>query len=479
MKPKLNKLALSIGVAAGLATASMPSHAVMGGVAGEAQLVPFALWDPGIAGPVLDGVAPDLAGFTNINSIGSVNTLVEITVPAAMGLDTVPNLFTASHTTPTEFPNPILPAENTGAHIDQDLAGGNAIHWYFFDEESKHVTDGSIPVTADDFYLFNWGTHAEQKNLPNLLRGVKGYLVFTTEVARDGSPADFSFFADSYMVFPIAIGLIDAKIPTLALNDGQDIKVGGVVDTQPTIDNQVIYDGNIPVQVSPLISGMRTNFSDGIPDKYVFDLTLSDRWLPTLHVLWNDGNYGDTAQLVVYDHEEHPCSDTQPLPNELNVVWVSNQYLEVPIDGDIVVAAGGPPQFAGKKILSPPLLNLWGTVTPGVGPLAGIDPANNPANWPGLPWLDAARSYCYPDGATEWDIAANPGFVRYVLPEPYDNNVDVPETAGVAFSVQLQFDIDQQDLLDWVITGFTDPLESIPQILPVETALGHERGKFK
>jgi hypothetical protein len=77
---------------------------------------------------------------------------------------------------------------------------------------------------------------------------------------------------------------------------------------------------------------------------------------------------------------------------------------------------------------------------------------------PNRPWT-AVVNYCLPIGATSDDR----GFVRYGIPEYIDTNIDQPESAGVAFSVQLVgVDPDNWGLL-----------------VPIETALGHERGKFQ
>jgi len=388
MNVKFKKLALAAGITAALGGVSMPTHAIIQGAAGEALLVPFALWD----------------------TVGGVNTIVELTIPGSVGHDTIPNHYTASHTTPGSWAldvvNPALepPFSNHG-------------HWYFFNHKSGHEVDGPFPVSVDDWYLFN--AKVEIGKLRPDLDGVKGYLIFTTSKASTHAAADFSFFGEAHLVFNQSSGVVNAELPVLPLNDGIDLP--GQI--WPTGDNQVIYDGNqIPMQASPLFSGMRTNWSDGKQNNTVWDLTLNNRNSPTLHVFWNDVNQGtqkpvgtsnftpsggDLAALNVYDTDEFPCSTSVPLPWELNVIWIStaSQY-----------------SFAPK-------------------------------------WVDNVTSYCFPNGPTD----KTQGFVRYSLPEWIDTNINAPESAAVAFSITL-----------------TDPSSGGAGFLtPIITELGHERGKFQ
>ena len=392
MNTKFKKLALSAGIAAALSVVSLPSHAIIEGVAGEALLVPLAIYD----------------------DVALVNTIVELTVPGSVGLDTIPNNFTASHSTPTgtamTFNNPNLNVQKW------TTAGTSGIHWYFFDNRSHHRANGPIPVTADDLVLFDWGQHVRSGG--NALNQVPGYLVFGTEKARlqNGSvagshaAADFSFFGDAYLIttnpaIPEFLGIVDAKIPVLPMNDGADAPG----QTKVTVDNQVLYESNLVHDVSPLISGMRTVWSDGVPNITVFDLSLGERQYPTLHVFWNDHNGDYTVNVDVFDDSENSCSSSIPLPDEVNVVWVSptTQWFMAP-------------------------------------------------TWDHL----QTTQLCYPNGIDH--DSTHPGFVRYQIPEQGDTNIGVPEQAAVAFSIL------------WQHTRTRGILDTVP----VETSLGHERGKF-
>jgi hypothetical protein len=412
MRTQFKKLALATAVGAGMIGLSAPTHAIVEGVAGEALLVPYVIYDD------TDNVPLGDSGI-------SVNTFIEITVPGSIGRDTVPNFFTAPNTTPTNPTFTINPP-------DADLVPLNLVHWYFFDRRSNHLYNGSFPVTPDDMHLMDWGNIV--RNNAAFLEGVPGYLVFGTETARDRVAADFNMFGEAYLTIgaqvvadnivpplpdAFTLNVIDAKVPVLAMSDGAD----GAATSQPSVQDQVKYGiDRIPRAVSPLISGMRTNYSDGVPDLTLFDLTLADRRWPSLHVVWLDVNRAPagTAGLLpvdVYDSDELSCSGAAPLPNELNVLWVNP-----------------------------------------ISPIIGALSLAPNVNVPNRPWT-AVVNYCLPIGATSDDR----GFVRYGIPEYIDTNIDQPESAGVAFSVQLVgVDPDNWGLL-----------------VPIETALGHERGKFQ
>jgi len=53
-----------------------------------------------------------------------------------------------------------------------------SVYWTFFDEDSKHITDGCFPMTANDYYPFVW---ANQSGVG--LEGKRGYLVFAAAAA--------------------------------------------------------------------------------------------------------------------------------------------------------------------------------------------------------------------------------------------------------------------------------------------------------
>lgn len=361
MNPNFKKLALAASISAGLGATTLPVHAVMMGDAGEALLIPYVVHGGDVA--------------------GATNTYINVTVPGTVGFDTIPNIFTAPHTTPTN-PGPTLFPDAAS------LQGGNSIHWYWFDNRSVHRLNGEIPVTADDLVSIDW---LEASN--GAFAGQDGYMVIGTEAARTRAAADFAMYGEAYIELYSndPIGTL-VSIPVLAMSDGAD---GSTTSMPSRADNVKYTSSGIPREVSPLLSGMRTNRSDGIlDDTTVFNLSLGDRNFPSVHVVWLDTNLGSRGRglnVDVYDSEELTCSDSADLPYELNVIEVNN--------------------WAGV-----------GTGTPG-----GVK-----------------VDYCLPAGSTFTGLVEHPGFVTYFLPEYIDTGINQPESAGIAFSITMDWDANDQ-----------------------------------
>ncbi|QJD31202.1 hypothetical protein [Methylococcus geothermalis] len=431
MSMNFKKTAIAAGMFTALAATSMSAHAIIEGDAGEANLVPFVIWDDQIVGPPTDGPF-------------SINTVVKITVPMSVGNKTIPNVWTAQHSTPTNgsFPAPVGPE----APADPDI---KQIHWAFLNQRSVHRANGTINVTPDDVAIIDWGDTIRRGGYQTALNGVPGYLLLTTEQGWLGKAADFSFFAEAWLITGAdfesqngggTIGLLDAKIPVLPMADGADSPPNKKV----SVANQVIeigVNGN-PI-ASPLISGIPTTWSDGsvVPDLKIVDLTLGNRsitvgnvtnpfQIPTLFVVWNDRN-ADAAWsnlgVVIYNDNEEPCSDTISLPNQLNVVWAQTD----------VSAAYPVPSF----------IQAYGQARPFCVPPI--------ANEPGL------------DPAAILSKLLQGGFIKLMLPELIDTGIGAPEAAMMAFSIPLQY---QVNFDAGVPVGAT--------VIPMETALGHDRGSF-
>jgi hypothetical protein len=441
------KTAIAAGMFTALAGASLSAHAIIEGDAGEANLVPFVLWDDQIVGVPRDGAAQPFG----------INTVVKITVPMSVGNKTIPNRWTAQHTTPTNggFPTPVGPEHPADPDIKQ-------IHWAFLDQRSIHQANGIINVTPDDVAIIDWGDTVRRTGNRTRLNGVPGYLLLTTETGWRGGAADFSFFAEAWMIMGLkfeeepgggTIGLLDAKIPVLPMADGADAPAV----TKPSVNNQVIVrarglNGN-PV-ASPLISGIPTTWSDrsAVPDLKVIDLTLGNRsitvggvtnpfQIPTLVVVWNDRNAGaawSNLGIEIFNDQEEYCSDTISLPWQLNLIWVQT---------DVTATAPYPvPAFIDQ-----------GT------------------HWDSRTKQGQARPFCVPPIANEpgLDEAAilskllQGGFMKLTLPEPVDTGINEPEAAMVAFSIPLQYQVNFDAGVPIGVTA-----------IPFATALGHDRGHF-
>jgi hypothetical protein len=356
MNPRFKKLALAASISAGLGVAALPANAMLVSEAGEALLIPLVTHDGG-----------------NLDA-GKANTYIKVTIPETVGFDTVPNVFTAPNTTPTNGtgePGPSLFPRDNGA--------GKSIHWYWFDSRSVHRLNGEIPVTPGDVVWIDW-----EKASRGTRAGELGYMVIGTETARDGSAADFAMFGDAwyelYSPEPFMPYGSMVPIPVLPMIDGADGDA-----TFPSVSDNVLYSpSGIPSAVSPLYSGMRTNASDGSRnDVTVFNMSLGDRNFRSVHVVWLDQNTGSNGINVdVFDSEENVCSDSADLPIELNYIVIDN--------------------WAGST--------------------------------------GAGRDFCIPSETDYTTDVQNFGYVTYYLPEYVDRGTGLPESAGVAFSITMDFD---------------------------------------
>ncbi len=293
-----------------LTLSSTQAGAAFQGVAGEALLVPFVVYDPA----------------------NGINTTVRIKIPAQVGVAMIPNELTAQHTTPSVTPVP-PPAE------------GWRIFVTFVDANGLERLDFMRDALPNSVITLDWGSVVDL--IYPTLRGRPGYLVIQTESGHQGDQADFNMFGDALMTFSGRV----ATIPVLPMSDGADSTVTDASE-QPSLENQVINDSSGSLdRVSPLASGILTGSgNDIIPGVTAsFDLTYGRRRLgliwgfpqiaqlsylnlklwqprqPTLLVVWKDRQNPSWwgSQVMVYDNEGNRCSDFLPLEDPLNLFWVS------------------------------------------------------------------------------------------------------------------------------------------------------------
>ncbi|CAI8825424.1 conserved exported protein of unknown function [Methylococcus capsulatus] len=457
MSMNFKKTAIAAGMFTALAATSMSAHAVRETEAGEANLVPFVLWSSSV--------------FDNNPTIFGINTVIKLTVPMSVGNDVIPNFYTAIHTSPT---NGTINKPGKQKPADPDLVPSNTVHWYFMDQTSVHRLNGTIDVTPEDVAVLDWGAFVRKNGKQGEFDGFPGYMVLVTEAGAGGDDADFSFFAEAWMFAGVraganpdtggVIGIVDAKIPVMPMSDGAD---NG--SKKPTVENSVIEAGvNQSVIASPLVAGIRTNWSDGNgSDVTVVDLTLGNRnvpignanlinalQVPTLLVVWNDRNAGGKWSglgVDIYNDKEEKCSDSIDLPYQLNLVWAqtdvtAGKNAQIPFDWPVPKFISGENPYTGKPF--------------------GLDKIFCVPPYQATPVTD-------PDGAIALEQLLQGGFMKLYLPELIDTGIGAPESAAVAWSVPLQYFVTLETdpaTGDWVPTDIS--------LIPFETALGHDRGLF-
>lgn len=340
---KSKKLILASSICAAFAGASGIVNAGIPAVPGEALLVPLVL--------------------TAGNNDGKgTETYVGLRVPLTLGTDTVLNEYTAPHTTTAGTSTTQTVAAYPPAKVPR-------IYWAMFDERSVKVDDGTCDVSPGDMTL--WTTDGNVRNIQLRQRagildaGVQdlpdpvcgpgptirprfAYVVFQTMPGADGMDADFAFTGEA-MARASVYGATIA-VPVLPMADGADpMPVGSGT---PEFLNEVISGGTYgdgiafqPLKYAPVVAGIRMNDADGnTAEQVVTQMPIAG---PaggsglSLHVHWFDRN--DATRVAyndIYDDMEGQCSETWPLPNELNLTMY-NQSIQGRPAGDFPTPSWG------------------------------------------------------------------------------------------------------------------------------------------
>lgn len=375
MKTRFRKLAIASAITAAMGGMSLPAHAIVTGIAGEALLVPLVIWDD------------DRGGVADVD----LNTLIEIEVPASIGWEGVANTWTAKHSTPTFVPLKGVDDFNKDVFKPVVVGGNtryvNKVHWFLYDERSVEVANDDFPVTPDDVYQINF-----RDLMGGDLEGLPMYMVFVNENSYQNPDqgAQFAMFGDAWLVNG-PVGTLQVQIPVLPMNDGPD------TTDYPVYEDNVVYPGGGYPDVSPFASGNLLNYADGVfQGVTVFDLPLSTPNAVTYHIMWRDTNLGDGGananpnasgwiDVEVYDSEERACSDKVWIDDELSIIcW-------------------------------DPTNDYWTTQC---GFESGL-----------LPAITTKTETCWTD-----ETNAN-GFISYRFGEWLDRGSQSPETSGVMFAI--------------------------------------------
>ena len=191
-------------------------------------------------------------------------------------------------------------------------AAGN-VYWTFFDENSKHITDGTIKMTKNDMYSFLLNEEAGIG-----LEGVKGYLLFLLDSAGkevdgvqvpDGkiNTADADCLAGNAFYVDLAANDV-AFIPTAPVDNRDLGHPNGEIDALTVLDND---------SITRLKAGAR--WGEFIDMRYYIDNQVGGN--DTSIVLWTVCKPPVVNTVDMYDADQHRKSVNFNLPNdELNVV---------------------------------------------------------------------------------------------------------------------------------------------------------------
>lgn len=165
------------------------------------------------------------------------------------------------------------------------------VFWTFFDQNSKHVTDGCFPMTGNDFHGFSWAAESGTG-----LEGKRGYLVFAVGANTAGANADTA-----------------CKVSTRALATGSylsanafHVQMGKSVAFTPVIDGPVTLDPAFTGDLSTLnedavlsVGGAARN-TETLYMRYYVD-GVKDSGKDTRIAVWSVGNQKGSHTVNIYD----------------------------------------------------------------------------------------------------------------------------------------------------------------------------------
>jgi hypothetical protein len=218
------------------------------------------------------------------------------------------------------------------------------IHWWFYNAQSRHLLNGVIPATDNDFVRFDWCTTIRQTGQA-ALNGVPGYIIFASDevdrgdLVRDAVVPSIALYGHAYMIrgnWESQAFIPVLPNPMYALNADRGLFVKNVTER-----------GGYPA-FARLVSGSNFTQTEGLAPtvkrdvymRYFLDPALATENRMVFWFNFNAGAYDspakagalgylNTASLVrgsdaageTYDSEQvYRNSFSVPLPNELNIV---------------------------------------------------------------------------------------------------------------------------------------------------------------
>lgn len=456
---KLKQVAAASAVSAAMTLGlASTSHAITLGEPGEALLVPYVLCNtddvPGAPGTPLFNTLIGVTTQPSNDDTHYVSIFDYSTRPLVHNVwDHSPDV-----NDPGPHPYPDYWLKHFAPDNNSVPTGTFFLKWVFYDAWSKHIIDGRIPVTYNDFVPIDWCALVRQAGAPTDVDKQVGYLVIYDSEAEDNNGSDVAMWGSAFLINNTWASM--AYIPVMAMADGDGRLVANdpdsaVIDPEGIATgwpNEVVYGtSGWPVNSVPWNAGIKLNDHDGqngdnyvVALRYVLDSTL---FAANEFVFWFDrnceGGFVDfpggggapacnrnRAPLDVFDQcEGWKQSDTINLPHELNIY----RY-------DTVAGNTGP--------------NL------GV-PQGNNDPNPDVANGESNEWLSGMFNSCQEASFT----AVNSGLVFVKIPEGLAPGAfDLPPAPGTAgdYSAGVIFSLLFLDTPD-------NPFQ-------VQTELGQERG---
>ncbi len=195
-------------------------------------------------------------------------------------------------------PNVVFDASGTTA-VGIISKGTGCAFWTFFDQDSKHVTDGFIPMTDNDYHSFVWSANAGEN-----VSGKRGYLVFTagngngTSTCTPTPNAGMKLAGNAFQVLPASSDV--AFVPVI---DGVDTTA--IANLSLMGEDSITTVTGAVVLTNPPVAGVSTTSAE-FSMRYYIDGKAGGN--DTNIVVWSTGDQRGSHTVFMYDDAQHPKS---------------------------------------------------------------------------------------------------------------------------------------------------------------------------
>lgn len=191
------------------------------------------------------------------------------------------------------------------------------IHWTFFDQDSNHVKDGCISMTANDYFPFVWSSYTGTG-----LDGARGYLTFT---AADATCKTFVDDANPTPLDPAATTHVFAAHAFQVSLSTSDVAYTPVIDGPLQITAGADLGLMTPTSLEAVYGAAQVD-SVGPVNADLFMRYFTAGGAKTNIVVWSTGDQKKTHTVFVYNDDQDSYSANFKL-NHSELDWFDPQTI--------------------------------------------------------------------------------------------------------------------------------------------------------
>lgn len=234
--------------------------------------------------------------------------LAAIAAAAAVSFGTANAYTSGTFSNGVVVPNVISNGVGESTAVGLVSRAATNIHWTFFDQNSNHVKDGCISMTANDYFPFVWSSYTGTG-----LDGVRGYLVFA---AADAACTTFVDDALQPTIDPVTTTHVFAAHAFQVSVSTSDVAYTPVIDGPLQITAGANLAAMGPTSLEAVYGAAQFN-SAAVPpvtaDLFMRYFTAGGA--KTNIVVWSTGNQAGTNTVEVYNDAQAHYSANFKLTN--------------------------------------------------------------------------------------------------------------------------------------------------------------------